>query len=262
MIATPFPRSPRESDRRWTSRSSFRAACEHGCSPGRRDRPSARPRGRKGSPPPRRRWPSCCDRRFIPRYVSRRLSGYSVNRYYDPATAVFLSVDPIVASTHQAYDYAAQDPINGYDLDGTIVKGRDEGDANCASSGHGLGGCSDSYNSPGYVDAASSSPVLKAFQKAATIARHYGAACVANGAIGAIANAPDPAGSVVSGFAAGCATGVVITFTDRHVSKTAAAAADSGSMMWISGRFSYNLYAKTKAGRVLIQGLLKAIGVP
>jgi RHS repeat-associated protein len=50
----------------------------------------------------------------------RTLARYRVNRYYDPSTAVFLTVDPLVGSTDQPYDYAGQDPINGYDLSGTV----------------------------------------------------------------------------------------------------------------------------------------------
>jgi hypothetical protein len=42
----------------------------------------------------------------------------SVHRYYDPAAAVFLSVDPIVDSTQQPYGYANDDPLNGVDLTG------------------------------------------------------------------------------------------------------------------------------------------------
>jgi RHS repeat-associated protein len=46
---------------------------------------------------------------------------YLINRYYDPSAAVFLTVDPIVNSTNQPFNYAGQDPINNYDLDGTCV---------------------------------------------------------------------------------------------------------------------------------------------
>ena len=36
---------------------------------------------------------------------------------------MFLTVDPIVVSTQQPYDYAGQDPINGYDPTGTVNEG-------------------------------------------------------------------------------------------------------------------------------------------
>ncbi len=38
-----------------------------------------------------------------------------VGRYYDPATGQFLSVDPLVGKTEQAYAYTADDPVNGTD---------------------------------------------------------------------------------------------------------------------------------------------------
>lgn len=40
------------------------------------------------------------------------------NRYYDPNTGQFISVDPMFADTGQAYAYAGDDPINGSDPTG------------------------------------------------------------------------------------------------------------------------------------------------
>jgi RHS repeat-associated protein len=40
---------------------------------------------------------------------------YLINRYYDPATAQFLSVDPDVAETGQPYAFTADDPLNATD---------------------------------------------------------------------------------------------------------------------------------------------------
>jgi RHS repeat-associated protein len=40
---------------------------------------------------------------------------YLINRYYDPSTAQFLSVDPDVAQTEQPYAYTADDPLNASD---------------------------------------------------------------------------------------------------------------------------------------------------
>ena len=42
-------------------------------------------------------------------------TGSSVHRYYDPVTAQFVSVDPLVQSTGQPYTYAGSDPVNGVD---------------------------------------------------------------------------------------------------------------------------------------------------
>jgi len=36
----------------------------------------------------------------------------SINRYYDPATDQFLSIDPDVATTNQPYVFTNDDPLN------------------------------------------------------------------------------------------------------------------------------------------------------
>jgi RHS repeat-associated protein len=41
-------------------------------------------------------------------------------RPYDPALGRFYAVDPVEGGALNAYDYAGQDPVNGYDLDGNI----------------------------------------------------------------------------------------------------------------------------------------------
>lgn len=46
---------------------------------------------------------------------------YLVNRYYDPLTGQFLSVDPLVAVTEQPYAYAAGNPVNRTDPLGQAV---------------------------------------------------------------------------------------------------------------------------------------------
>ena len=40
---------------------------------------------------------------------------YLINRYYDPSTGQFLSVDPLVGITDQPYQYAGGDPANAVD---------------------------------------------------------------------------------------------------------------------------------------------------
>jgi uncharacterized protein RhaS with RHS repeats len=50
------------------------------------------------------------------------VSEYSVDRYYDPSTGQFLSVDPMVATTGQAYAYTGDDPVNDSDPSG-LAKG-------------------------------------------------------------------------------------------------------------------------------------------
>lgn len=43
---------------------------------------------------------------------------YLINRYYDPTTAQFLSIDPLVGITQQAYNFAGDDPVNKSDPSG------------------------------------------------------------------------------------------------------------------------------------------------
>jgi RHS repeat-associated protein len=43
---------------------------------------------------------------------------YLVNRYYDPVTGQFLTVDPAVDQTQQPYSYATGDPVNAADAPG------------------------------------------------------------------------------------------------------------------------------------------------
>jgi len=46
---------------------------------------------------------------------------YLLNRYYDPATGQFLSIDPLVDETGQPYSYTGGDPVNGGDPTGMCV---------------------------------------------------------------------------------------------------------------------------------------------
>jgi RHS repeat-associated protein len=48
---------------------------------------------------------------------------YTLNRYYDPATSQFLSVDPLVDITQQPYQYVGDDPLNGTDPTGLFCGG-------------------------------------------------------------------------------------------------------------------------------------------
>ena len=41
-------------------------------------------------------------------------------RPYDPALGRFLAIDPVEGGSANNYDYADQDPVNGYDLTGTL----------------------------------------------------------------------------------------------------------------------------------------------
>ena len=51
-------------------------------------------------------------------------------RPYDPALGRFYSVDPVDGGSLNNYDYANQDPVNGYDLGGTLAVPVDFGSPN------------------------------------------------------------------------------------------------------------------------------------
>jgi RHS repeat-associated protein len=48
---------------------------------------------------------------------------YLINRYYNPNTAQFLTVDPMVAETGSAYGYVDNNPVNGTDPTGLLCLG-------------------------------------------------------------------------------------------------------------------------------------------
>jgi RHS repeat-associated protein len=48
---------------------------------------------------------------------------YLINRYYDPSTGQFLSVDPDLAQTQEPYQYAADDPVSNTDPTGQFLNG-------------------------------------------------------------------------------------------------------------------------------------------
>jgi RHS repeat-associated protein len=166
-------------------------------------------------------------------------------RPYDPALGRFLSVDPVDGGALNNYDYAGQDPVNGYDLDGTMLKGRDEGDATCASGPHGLDGCTDTYNSPGYVDAAAKSPVLGAMKAAAHFAKTYGVGCATSGAFAAVASGG-------SGFVLGCVEGMIVVGMRRNLPAPIGDLAEAASV----GNGTTKIMIETRFGK----GFAKALG--
>ena len=72
---------------------------------------------------------------------------YLVHRYYDPSTGQFVSVDPLVSMTGEAYGYTYDNPVNQYDpmgLDGSIVPPGGHGGRGGGGGGSGNCGCNNS----------------------------------------------------------------------------------------------------------------------
>ena len=65
--------------------------------------------------------------------TSPSTAGYRVNRYYDPTTAVFVTVDPIVSNTNQPYNFVSEDPLDRRDPAGLEEEGH--GDSGPIGSG-------------------------------------------------------------------------------------------------------------------------------
>ena len=82
------------------------------------------------------------------------------NRYYDPAVGVFLSVDPLVTSTRDAYLYAGGNPVTFSDPSGLEKGANGEAHARCYLS---MVGCSPNIDNPNDFG---DSDYLSAFNKA------------------------------------------------------------------------------------------------
>lgn len=68
----------------------------------------------------RRRRNACCEGATI---LAGPGSGVAFNRYYDPNTAQFLSVDPLVNITGRPYSFVGDNPLGGTDPTGLMVMG-------------------------------------------------------------------------------------------------------------------------------------------
>jgi RHS repeat-associated protein len=93
---------------------------------------------------------------------------YLVDRYYDPQTGQFLSVDPLVDETGEPYGYAGGDPVDGTDPSGLAPCEGDE--ANCDGLGPGGGNLLDPadqyYNASNAADETEEETELEQEQQA------------------------------------------------------------------------------------------------
>jgi RHS repeat-associated protein len=84
-----------------------------------------------------------------------------INRYYDAVTAQFISVDPLVGMTRQAYAYAADNPVNETDPNGDyFISGKAGAALVCVvmvAASHGVVNCGrhEGRNWPGDPDGGS-----------------------------------------------------------------------------------------------------------
>jgi hypothetical protein len=66
-------------------------------------------------------------------------SEYAINRYYDPSTDQFLSVDPLVDQTGQPYVYVNDNPLNATDPLGLMISGTGSAVCNRQQNESGVG---------------------------------------------------------------------------------------------------------------------------
>ena len=67
---------------------------------------------------------------------------YLINRYYDPATRQFISLDPAISTTGQPFAYASGDPVNATDPNGLATLGICAGGSGQVGPIYaGVGGC-------------------------------------------------------------------------------------------------------------------------
>ena len=144
-------------------------------------------------------------------------------RPYDPALGRFLEVDPVDGGSLNNYDYAGQDPLNKFDLDGLMMQ--NVADGGCATSvcpissqssdGAGLASPQEITNhlAGGKVNWHHVAKVVVGALKS------YGVSCLVSGGIAAGVGA-------AGGFVVGCAGAIFQVAVDKHASPNKAAVVD------------------------------------
>ena len=93
-------------------------------------------------------------------------------RGYDPALGRFLSVDPIDGGSLNGYDYAGQDPVNNYDLDGEMFAADQGGGGRHVIDGGGCGGFG--YQDCRGTEGDAQEPVDKTLDRATAVVKQDG----------------------------------------------------------------------------------------
>ena len=209
---------------------------------------------------------------------------YLINRYLDPTTGTFLTVDPALDVTGQPYAYAAGDPVNATDRQGLwpiIAIG-----AIVGAVGGAIGGAIDYYTDPHRGDRSLGAAVLGGAVGGALTGACMGAGgfwagvagSAACGALGgmlgssveqAIHPAADPIGQIAAGGVGGLVGGALGPVADHVIGRVfgvtvAKGAIEATTARWGGlkpinlirpGAITRGFYRSTGAGVVIGQGV-------
>lgn len=153
-------------------------------------------------------------------------------RPYDASLGRFLSVDPVDGGSANNYDYAGQDPINGYDLDGRI----------CIS--------------PSCAKKAVKKAAKATWEHRGTIAKEVAIASATFGA--GLAATAGCGGNVACGIAAGAAARAVVSGAlHAATGSSPGRAIEAGALAAVTGGVSVTVAART-GGRASVEFVAKA----
>ena len=134
-------------------------------------------------------------------------------RPYDPSLGRFLAVDPVDGGSLNNYDYAGQDPINGYDLNGAMLENQEVDSGGCPQGSCGAAAVGDYQTASAgtIVQRLTGTSVGGLLHEIKTLA----VAC-ANGAGTAAAVTWVSGEGVIEGAVGGCVVGAAIEAVSQH----------------------------------------------